>query len=166
MKIVPKRRLHYPFAIECDYVKLLVGYVRDCMAAVRGYIPEMRKLVVEQSVPGATSVNVYLALLIDRIRHDMPQAEALEGRMRRFFDDVARFTWRDLRQVIESVTGTRLPSTDVHLPRRDADDDLDALKELWVGENIDLIRSIDDETMRRIRQALIARIAGSVNHAS
>lgn len=165
MKIVPKRRLHYPFAIECDYVKLLVGYVRDCMAAVRGYIPEMRKLVVEQSVPGATSVNVYLALLIDRIRHDMPQAEALEGRMRRFFDDVARFTWRDLRQVIESVTGTRLPSTDVHLPRRDADDDLDALKELWVGENIDLIRSIDDETMRRIRQALIARIAGSVNHA-
>ena len=165
MKIVPKRRLHYPFAMEYDYAKLLVGYMRDCMAAVRNYIPEMRKLVEEQSAPGATSVNVYLALLIDRIRHDMPQAEVLEGRMRRFFDDVARFTWRDLRRVIESVTGTRLPSADVHLPRKDADDDLDALKELWVGENLDLIRSIDDETMRRIRQALTARITGSVNHA-
>lgn len=165
MKIVPKRKLHYPFAIECDYAKLLVGYVRDCMAAVRSYIPEMRKLVAEQSAPGATSVNVYLALLIDRIRHDMPQVEGLEGRMRRVFDDVAHFTWRDLRRVIESATGTRLPSTDVHLPRRDADDDLDALKEIWVGENLDLIRSIDDETMRRIRQALTARITGSVNHA-
>ena len=49
--------------------------------------------------------------------------------------------------------------------RKDANDDLDALKELWVGENLDLIRSIDDETMRRIRQALAARITGSVNHA-
>ncbi len=49
--------------------------------------------------------------------------------------------------------------------RKDANDDLDALKELWVGENLDLIRSIDDETMRRIRQALAARITDSVNHA-
>ena len=49
--------------------------------------------------------------------------------------------------------------------RKDADDDLDALKEMWVGENLDLIRSIDDETMRRIRQILTARIMGSVNHA-
>ena len=49
--------------------------------------------------------------------------------------------------------------------RKDADDGLDALKELWVGENLDLIRSIDDETMRRIRQILTARIMGSVNHA-
>ncbi len=49
--------------------------------------------------------------------------------------------------------------------RKDADDDPDALKEMWGGENLDLIRSIDDETMRRIRQILTARITGSVNHA-
>lgn len=165
MKIVPKRKLHYPFAMECDYTKLLTGYVKDCMAIVRSYIPEMRKLVTEQSEPGATSVNVYLDLLIDRIRHDMPQAEALEGRMRRFFDDVAHFTWRDLKRLLESVTGTQISGRGVRISRKDADDDLDALKEIWVGENLDLIRSIDDETMRRIRQALTARITGSVNHA-
>lgn len=165
MKIVPKRKLHYPFAMECDYTKLLTGYVKDCMAVVRSYIPEMRKLVTEQSEPGATSVNVYLALLIDRIRHDMPQVEALEGRMRHFFDDVAHFTWRDLKRLLESVIGTPISDRDARLSRKDADDDLDALKELWVGENLDLIRSIDDEAMRRIRQALTARITGSVNHA-
>lgn len=165
MKIVPKRKLHYPFAMECDYTKLLTGYVKDCMAVVRSYIPEMRKLVTEQSAPGATSVNVYLALLIDRIRHDMPQAEVLEGRMRHFFDDVAHFTWRDLKRLLESVTGTQISDVGARLPRKDADDDLDALKELWVGENLDLIRSIDDETMRRIRQILTAHITGSVNHA-
>lgn len=165
MKIVPKRKLHYPFAMECDYTKLLTGYVKDCMAVVRSYIPEMRKLVTEQSEPGATSVNVYLDLLIDRIRHDMPQADALEGRMRRFFDAVAHFTWRDLERLLESVVGTQISGRDARLSREDADDDLDALKELWVGENLDLIRSIDDETMRRIRQALTARIMGSVNHA-
>ena len=151
--------------MECDYTKLLTGYVKDCMAVVRSYIPEMRKLVTEQSEPGATSVNVYLDLLIDRIRHDMPQADALEGRMRHFFDAVAHFTWRDLKRLLESVTGTRISDVGARLPRKDADDDLDALKELWVGENLDLIRSIDDETMRRIRQALTARITGSVNHA-
>ena len=165
MKIVPKRKLHYPFALECDYTKLLTSYVKDCMTLVRNYIPEMRKLVTEQSERGATSVNVYLDLLIDRIRHDMPQAEATEGRMRRFFDDVAHFTWRDLKRLLESVTGTQISDRGARLPRKDGDDDLDALKELWVGENLDLIRSIDDETMRRIRQALIARITGSVNHA-
>lgn len=165
MKIIPKRKLHYPFAMECDYTKLLTGYVKDCMSVVRRYIPEMRKLVAEQSEPGATSVNVYLALLIDRIRHDMPQAEALEGRMRRFFDDVAHFTWRDLKRLLERVTGTQISDRGARLPRKDVDDDLDALKEIWVGENLDLIRSIDDETMRRIRQALTARITGSVNHA-
>lgn len=157
--------MHYPFALECDYTKLLTGYVKDCMAVVRSYVPEMRKLVAEQSEPGATSVNVYLALLIDRIRHDMPQVEGLEGRMRRFFDDVAHFTWRDLKRLLESVTGTWISGRGARLSRQDADDDLDALKELWVGENLDLIRSIDDETMRRIRQALTARITGSVNHA-
>ena len=165
MKIVPKRKLHYPFAMECDYTKLLTGYVKDCMAVVRSYVPEMRKLVTEQSEPGATSVNVYLALLIDRIRHDMPQVEVLEGRMRRFFDDVAHFTWRDLKRLLESVTGTQISDRGARLSRKDADDDLDALKEIWVGENLDLIRSIDDETMRRIRQILTARITGSVNHA-
>ena len=146
--------MHYPFALECDYTKLLTGYVKDCMAVVRSYVPEMRKLVAEQSEPGATSVNVYLALLIDRIRHDMPQVEG-----------VAHFTWRDLKRLLESVTGTWISGRGARLSRQDADDDLDALKELWVGENLDLIRSIDDETMRRIRQALTARITGSVNHA-
>ena len=95
----------------------------------------------------------------------MPQVEGLEGRMRRFFDDVAHFTWRDLKRLLESVTGTWISGRGARLSRQDADDDLDALKELWVGENLDLIRSIDDETMRRIRQALTARITGSVNHA-
>ena len=156
--------MHYPFALECDYTKLLTGYVKDCMAVVRSYVPEMRKLVAEQSESGATRVHVHLALLIDRIRHDMPQPEALEGRMRRFFDDVAHFTWRDLERLLESVTGTQISDRGAR-SRKDADDDLDALKELWVGENLDLIRSIDDETMRRIRQALAARITGSVNHA-
>jgi len=151
--------------MECDYTKLLTGYVKDCMTVVRSYIPEMRKLVAEQSAPGATSVNVYLALLIDRIQHDMPQAEATEGRMRRFFDDVAHFTWRDLKRLLESVTGMQISGRGARLSRKDADDDLNALKELWVGENLDLIRSIDDETMRRIRQILTARITGSVNHA-
>lgn len=165
MKIIPKRKLHYPFAMECDYTKLLTNYVKDCMAIVRSYIPEMRKLVTEQSEPGATSVNVYLDLLIDRIRHDMPQTDALEGRMRRFFDEVAHFTWRDLKRLLESVVGTQISGRGARLSRKDADDDLDALKELWVSENLDLIRSIDDETMRRIRQILTARITGSVNHA-
>lgn len=67
-------------------------------------------------------------------------------------------------RLLESVTGTQISDRGAR-SRKDADDDLDALKELWVGENLDLIRSIDDETMRRIRQALTARITGSVNHA-
>ena len=46
--------------MECDDAKRLTGYVSDCMAIVRSYIPEMRKLAAEQSAPGETSVNVEL----------------------------------------------------------------------------------------------------------
>lgn len=168
-EIVPKRKIRYPMGLERDYAKLLTAYVARKMKVVAAFIPEMKTALQSSNTTG------HINLVIDQIGQAMENADVLTGTMQKMARLVETHTEKETDAEFRSVFSLSAPLlpgplksqpvTDVE--RQDAAaPDLEELKRAWVDQNLDLIRSIDGETLARIKQRLNDAIIYNSNAAA
>lgn len=172
MKVVPKKQWRYPLSLERTYAKLLVAHVQRRFKVIHAFLPEMRGVILRYAVKldaddDNTMVNAHIDILIDQLRRAMENHTAMLPVVRRTFDQVNRYNLQEWDAVMKSVFGVPIRSQSVAAMKQDADeDDVAKLKDIWVQQNLDLISSIDDETMQKIRDRMAERIIQNVDSAS
>lgn len=172
MKIVAKKTYRYPMGLERNYAKYLVAHVQRMMSVIRSFIPEMVDVINRYKIQmdDATMVNAHIDIVIDRIRQAIESPEVLRRMMRQQYDFVNSHADRELNSIFKSLFGVPLqsfvvmPSMPIH--QDDDMDDFDKMRDVWVQQNIDLIASIDDNTMSQIRSEIADAITNNVDTAS
>lgn len=156
MWVIPKRKPRYPKSLEREYARLLARYCDENMKGIRTYTEEMKSLLTAYGVRiDAFDVTGHIEVLIDRLKNSMKSAEQMRSLVEKAFDRVNAFNLQDFDAVIKSVLGAPLremPFDRIH--KDDMESELDALKAIWVEQNLDLIKSIDEETLAKIRRAM------------
>lgn len=155
MYIVAKRKWRYPLSIEREYAKVLVAYVKQKMQTIKTFLPDLEVLAQNYSAASAD-------VLLDLIARKTQDAGSMQAHVARIYARVESYNAAEFNSICNSVFGTGLAG--ITSARQDADD-MQALKEAWVQQNIDLIKSIDSRTMERIRQSLSDAIIQNVSSA-
>lgn len=155
MYIVAKRKWRYPLSIEREYAKILVAYVKQKMRTIKTFLPDFETLAQNYNAASAD-------VLLDLITRKTQGAGNMQAQVERIYTRVESYNVAEFNSICNSVFGTGLAG--ITSKRQDADD-MQALKEAWVQQNLDLIKSIDSRTMERIRQALSDAIIQNVSSA-
>ena len=167
-EIVPKRKIRYPMGLERDYAKLLTAYVARKVKVASAFIPEMKAALQSSNTTG------HINLVIDQMAQAMESPDVLTGTMQKMARLVETHTEKETDAEFRSVFSLSvplLPGTLKNQPVTDvgrqdaASPDLEELKRAWVDQNLDLIRSIDRETLERIKQRLNDAIIYNSNAA-
>lgn len=163
MKVVPKRQWKYPLSLERTYAKQLVAHVQRVISVVKAFVPEMRDTILRYAVKldadeENTAANAHIAIVVDQIRRACESSESMRSIVQRMFEQVGRYNDREFKACIRGVLG--------YIPPDFSPQDMKVLKDIWVQHNLDLITSIDDETMNRIRNRMAERIIENVDSAS
>lgn len=160
-EIIAKRKWRYPLSYERDYAKKLTAYVDRKFKIIKAFLPEMRAAIESPS-----AMNARIEIVIDEIRRAVENAETMTAAINRTYQLVNRYNESEFNAIIGSVFGKGTELNGQPMPgRMDAVDDLAELKELWVQENLDLIKSIDEETLQRLKRMMTQAILDNVNGA-
>lgn len=155
MYIVAKRKWRYPLSIEREYAKILVAYVKQKMRIIKTFLPDFETLAQNYSAASAD-------VLLDLIERKTQDAGSMQAHVARIYARVESYNAAEFNSICNSVFGAGLAG--ITSDRQDADN-MQALKEAWVQQNLDLIKSIDSRTMERIRQSLSDAIIQNVSSA-
>lgn len=156
-EIVPKRKIRYPMGLERDYAKLLTAYVARKMKVAAAFIPEMKEALQTSNMTG------HINVVLDQMEQAMESADVLTGTMQKMARLVEAHTEKETDAEFRSVFSLSAPLLPgllknqpvTNIGRQDAAfPDLEELKQAWVDQNLDLIRSIDRQTLERIKQQL------------
>lgn len=158
-EIVAKRKWRYPLSYERDYAKALTAYVDRKFKIIRAFLPEMTAAIESPS-----AMNARIEIVIDEIRRAVENAETMTNAINHSYQLVDRYNEKEFDAIIGSVfgKGTKLDGRPM-TKRTDAVDDLAELKDLWVRENLDLIKSIDEDTLQRLKRMMTQAILDNVN---
>ena len=160
-EIVAKRKWHYPLSYERDYAKKLTAYVDRKFKIIKDFLPEMRAAIESPS-----AMNARIEIVIDEIRRAVENAETMSAAINRTYQLVDRYNEAEFDAIIGSIFGKGTKLNGQPVPKRtDAVDDLAELKDLWVRENLDLIKSIDEDTLQRLKRMMTQAILDNVNGA-
>lgn len=154
-EIVAKRKWRYPMAYERSYAKYLTAYVERKMKTVKIFLPDMVGAV--QASGKADNIG----LVLDRINLSTESAEQMTRVMKSIFGQVERYSKNEFDAITKSVFGVPLDA--VAAVKQDAAVDPQELERLWVDENLDLIKSIDADTLARIKRAMNDAITDNVD---
>jgi SPP1 gp7 family putative phage head morphogenesis protein len=172
LKVVPKIQWRYPLSLERVYAKLLVAHVQRMFKVINAFLPEIRDVILSYAVKldaddDNTTVNAHIDILIDQLIRATENHTAMLPVIRRMFDQVDRYNQQEWDAITKSMFGMPLRSNAMVTMKQDADeDDIAKLKDIWVQQNLDLISSIDEETMQKIRDRMAERIIQNVDSAS
>ena len=195
MKVVAKRKIKYPIALERTWAKEIVSHVAALMNVVKSYAPRMgRTLLSMAAVFDADDGELEdeLSATMDEMGEEVDSLPSMRPQAEKMYDRVDRHAYMELAAVFDVVFGTRPmslsrepfpPVYGASAPQgagsafqsaRESggfakmmtnEAQLDQLKRIWVQENLDLIKSIDAETLRKIRETMADMILGTVDRA-
>lgn len=156
-EIVAKRKWRYPLSYERSYAKLLRDYVRRKCKVVQAFLPEL-----QDALQSPSAVNARIEIVLDGIEKAVENAETMTNSIQHIFDLVSRYNQTEFDAITKSLFGAPLsgsqPPAGIH-----QDADIDDLKDMWVNQNLDLIKSIDQQTLQRLKQAMNDAIINNVN---
>lgn len=156
-EIVPKRKIRYPMGLERDYAKLLTAYVARKIKVASAFIPEMKAALQTSNMTG------HINVVLDQMEQAMESADVMTGTMQKMARLIEAHTEKETDAEFRSVFSLSAPLLPgllknqpvTNIGRQDAAfPDLEELKQAWVDQNLDLIRSIDRQTLERIKQQL------------
>lgn len=174
MKIVAKRKWHYPLSQERLYAKYLVAYVQRKFKVIQSFVPELKDVILTYGIKtnadeDNTLVNAHMDVVIDQMTQAVESPDVMRPVIQRLFQTVNEYALREFNAITKSLFGYPLPEIlriiPPKAPRMDAavDDEIAKYKDLWVQQNLDLIKSIDAETMQKIRNRMAERIIHNVD---
>ena len=156
-EIIAKRKWRYPLSYERSYAKLLRDYVRRKCKVIQAFLPEL-----QDAVQSPSAVNARIEIVMDGIEKAVENAEMMTTSIQHIFDLVSRYNQTEFDAITKSLFGAPLsgsqPPAGIH-----QDAEIDDLKEMWVNQNLDLIKSIDQQTLQRLKQAMNEAILNNVD---
>jgi SPP1 gp7 family putative phage head morphogenesis protein len=156
-EIIAKRKWRYPLSYERSYAKLLRDYVRRKCKVIQAFLPEL-----QDAVQSPSAVNARIEIVMDGIEKAVENAEMMTTSIQYIFDLVSRYNQTEFDAITKSLFGAPLsgsqPPAGIH-----QDAEIDDLKEMWVNQNLDLIKSIDQQTLQRLKQAMNEAILNNVD---
>lgn len=161
MKIVPKRKWRHPLALEREYSKYLVKFVDDNMEVAKQFTPEIADWIRTYAFRFDSTITE-LEILLDKMHAAMKKPEQMTDIVTSMAIRIDRYNRSEWQAITKSVLGMPIRDIPIRKIHQDAEAD-DNLRELWVSENLDLIKSIDQQTMQRIKQSMQEKIVGAVN---
>lgn len=191
MKVTAKKTIRYPLALERLYAKEIVRHTESLMTIVRSYVPRMIRVLLSMNVAMDADEDE-LSDMMDDMGEEVEELPSMRPQCEDMYDKVDRHAYNELAGVFAAVFGTRpislsqqlsstAPSAFTGFQSGNAfgmarnsggvavsmsqEAQLDNLKRLWVQENLDLIKSIDAETLRKIRETMADMILGTVDRA-
>lgn len=157
-EIVAKRKWRYPLSYERSYAKLLRDYVRRKCKVIQAFLPEL-----QDAVQSPSAVNARIEIVLDGIEKAVENAETMTNSIQHIFDLVSRYNQTEFDAIMKSLFGTTLGGVPQQPFSVRQDAEIDDLKEMWVSQNLDLIKSIDQQTLQRLKQAMTDAILNNVD---
>lgn len=161
MLIVPTSTMRYPMGLERLYAKELRAYVRKEMEIIKEHVPEMvgavmkNRIRVDEDEPDEESD--WIAVLLALIFADVSRSVFVRDKVEKIFRDVQIFADSQWNRVMESTFGgaTALPAGYL--------EDMRKIKELFLYQNLKLIKSIDDDIREGLYYTLERNVVSSVD---
>ena len=174
MKVVAKRKWNYPLSQERLYAKYLVAYVERKFKVIQAFIPELKDVILTYGIKtdaddDMTLVNAHMNVAIDQMTQAVESPDVMRPVIQRMFQNVDAYALHEFNAITKSLFGFPLPELLRQVPptnaRTDAavDDEIAKYRDIWVQNNLDLIKSIDAETMQKIRARMAERIIHTVD---
>lgn len=174
MKVKAKRTIRYPIALERGYAKELVAHTKRLMDVVRSYVPKMKSVIASEMISFDRNDDTDNAIsqLMKEMTAEVESLPSMQSTVEKTYEAVRKRTHDELAAVFISLFGTQPYAEGISFRR---DDDLqdrmreeaqfEKLKKIWVMENLDLIKSIDAETLRKVQDAMSNAVIGTVDRA-
>lgn len=161
MLIVPTATMRYPMGLERLHAKELRAYVRKEMEIIKEHVPEMvgavmkNRIRVDEDEPDEESD--WIAVLLALIFADVSRRIFVRDKVEKIFRDVQIFADSQWNRVMESTFGgtTALPAGYL--------EDMRKIKELFLYQNLKLIKSIDDDIREGLYYTLARNAVSSVD---
>ena len=154
-------------ALEREYSKELVGCVKDMFDIIESRIPAMVKLIKKHNLHGDADDDDNDAL--DDFMEALAALLLLADKSKRYvtamYKKVKIHNEKEFRAVTKSVFGRPLAFKDVNTAVKQQRI-LEQLESMWIRENLDLISSIEAETLRKLRWELSQRIVATAGDES
>lgn len=191
MRITAKKRIRYPIALERLYAKEIVRHTESLMNVVRSYVPRMVRVLLSMNV-ALDADEDELSSMMNDMGEEVDSLPSMRPQCEDMYNKVDRHAYNELTGVFSSVFGARPISLSQQLSSTapaaftgfssgsafeavrnsggvgvsmTQEAQLENLRRLWVQENLDLIKSIDAETLRKIRETMADMILGTVDRA-
>ena len=162
MKYVIKMPWRYPLAIEQAYQKKLVSYAQSFFRAF-----EHKKDIVSAMLDASNLLTLTkwqgdsiraddedtISEIIEQIASETPSIESMKSYVTTVYSDVNDYNGKQFNKLLESV---RVNAYGGQWQGSNKD------MEQWVNENLDLIVSIREETLRKIKSAMRDAVSSSV----
>lgn len=161
MLIVPTATMRYPMGLERLYAKELRAYVRKEIEIIKEHVPEMvgavmkNRIRVDEDEPDEESD--WIAVLLALIFANVSRSVFVRDKVEKIFRDVQIFADSQWNRVMESTFGgtTALPAGYL--------EDMRKIKELFLYQNLKLIKSIDDDIREGLYYTLAKNAVSSVD---
>lgn len=160
MLIVAKRKIKYPMALEREYAKLLVAHVKRNIKTLQDKIPDIVSMI-EQNKVRNDDINTDIDTFIDSLRVLLERADVLYNSVSGMFERVGAWVLKEWNAIMEYLFSVPIRFKS----NTDLEGNLATLKEIWVQENLNYIKSIDAEILAKIRHELSDAIISGVNSA-
>ena len=157
-EIIAKHKWRYPLSYERSHAKLLRDYVRRKCKVIQAFLLEL-----QAAVQSPSAVNERIEIVLDGIEKAVEDAETMTNSIQHIFDLVSRYNQTEFDAITKSLFGAPLGSVPQQPFGVRQDADIDDLKEMWVNQNLDLIKSIDQQTLQRLKQAMTDAILNNVD---
>lgn len=165
-QIVAKKKIRYPLALEREYSKELVGEVKEMFDIIESRIPAMVRLIKKHNLRGnADDDNDALDDFMEKLAAVLLLADKSKRYVLAMYKKVKTHNEKEFREVTKSVFGRPLAFKDVNTAVKQQRI-LEQLESMWIRENLDLISSIEAETLRKLRWELSQRIVATAGDES
>ena len=165
-QIVAKKKIRYPLALEREYSKELVGAVKEMFDIIESRIPAMVRLIKQHNLRGdADDDNDALDDFMEKLAAVLLLADKSKRYVTAMYKKVKIHNEKEFRAVTKSVFGRPLAFKDVNTAVKQQRI-LEQLESMWIRENLDLISSIEAETLRKLRWEISQRIVATAGDES
>lgn len=150
MRYIPKRKWKYPIAHERYYTKILLQYVKTLFKAYRANGERINALVEYNHIK--YDENDVTDDIIKSISDALENDNIMQGKITGFFGMVDNYNRGEFEQVLKSM----------QINAFGAERWYNEYSRQWIDENLALIKSIREDTLRRIQSELREAVSSTL----